>query len=175
MKEAFTRLAEYKVSLPEQYRTMLLDLQKRRNRIEHHRYDADASNRVLLGEALKFISYFLEEQLGYDLRDVLSPPLYREAKELIFDYDELVRRADKTLNDVLHGRDLKDQLLMEVADCPDCGNEAVLIGDGEPTCYFCEREVEVAYCNYCSTYQSPEEIVGVSICGDCFDHMVEKD
>lgn len=88
-EEALERLVDIGVEMPHEYVAILRDLRRQRNRIEHHRFVPDSSHRRVLGEALKFIGYFLEDELGEQLEDHLPKELFHEAKELMVDYDVL--------------------------------------------------------------------------------------
>lgn len=48
IKEALARLQNLGLGLPKQQRTVIEDIQKRRNRIEHHRYDQKEEDEVVI-------------------------------------------------------------------------------------------------------------------------------
>jgi hypothetical protein len=83
LQETLARFADIGVELPKRYVAILRDLRRRRNQIEHHHFKADKSHERVLGEALKFIGYFLEDHLDEDLEAHLSKDLYRKAKTTI--------------------------------------------------------------------------------------------
>jgi hypothetical protein len=177
LRDILVRLENLKIGIPPEYRKMLLDLQKRRNRIEHHRFDDDEAHRAVLGEALKFINYFLAEHLGDDLEKRLPVALFRQAKELIFEYEELLRKARESMNDAMIGHSYKDQTQLEVAECQECGNQTVLIGD-EPHkfCHYCQTEVTLAYCGECASWLPPSDLlVDYGICQECLDYKLDHD
>ena len=177
LRETLVRFSNLEIEVPKDYEKILLDLQKRRNRIEHHRFVPDKSHQQILGEALKFINYFLEEHLEEELEDHLPPKLFNEAKRLILSYEELVRRAESDVASVMYRFDAKEQSMMEVATCPECGNETLLIGAGEEEdkCYFCDEHVAVSACSECGAYYGPDELIGSGICENCFDYKVSRE
>jgi hypothetical protein len=176
LQEALARFANLGVEIPSEYLKILLDLQRRRNRIEHHRFLPDPSHRQILGEALKFINYFLEEHLAEDLEDHLPPALFREAKGLILDYDTLVRRAEAALESARSRFDAKERSMLVTGTCPECGNETVLVGASDDNiCYFCDRPVSVSQCQECGQYVSPSDLIGAGICHGCFAHKVSRE
>ena len=176
LDEALERLVNIGVEMPPQHVAILKDLQRRRNRIEHHRFVPDASHRRVLGEALKFIGYFLEDELNEDLQANLPHDLFHQAKELIIDYDVLVRRAESAIDAVRRHFDPKERDLLDSGTCAACGNHTVLVGaDEDPGCYFCDEVVEVRQCQYCGEYLDPDDFTGSGICSNCFSSRVNHD
>jgi hypothetical protein len=175
LEEALERLAAIGLDVPDEYIAILRDLRRRRNRIEHHRFVPASSHRRVLGEALKFIGYFLEDELGEDLKDHLAHDLFHKAKELIVDYDVLVRRAESAMEAVRGRFDPKERCLLDTGTCPDCGNRTVLVGaDDEPRCYFCDERVSVRQCQYCAEYVPEDDLVGSGICSSCFSERINR-
>lgn len=176
LQEILARFANLRVELPQEYVKILGDLQRRRNTIEHHRFSPDASHRQVLGEALKFIVYFLKEHLDEDVEDHLPPELFSQVKELIFEYEELMRRAKASLEAACSRFSPKEQSLLETGVCPECGNETVLIGAGdEPFCHFCQGTVSVRRCQECGQYLPADDITWADMCHDCFSYKVNRD
>jgi len=175
LDESIERLEDLGVDIPEEHVAILSDLRRRRNRIEHHRFVPDSSHRLTLAEALKFVGYFLEDELGEDLKDHLSHDLFHRAKELIIDYDVLVHRAESAIESVRGRFDPKERSLVDTGTCPECGNRTVLIGaDDEPRCYFCDDSVSVQQCQYCAEYLPADEFAGGGICSSCFSERVSR-
>lgn len=176
LRECLGRFVNLKVEIPGEYVDILLDLQRRRNRIEHHRFVPDTSHRTVLGEALKFIHYFLAEHLDENLEDHLPSEAFEKVKELILGYDELVRRAVNALESERARHAPKDRLMMEVGTCPECGNRTVLVGAGDDNfCYFCADAVVVRQCQVCTEYLPADEFVAGEICHECFSYKVSRD
>ena len=83
LKDALLLFANTGIDIPKEYIKILFDLQQRRNRIEHHRFEADESHQRVLGQVLKFIGWFLYEHLDEDLEEHLSPDVFKVAKTLM--------------------------------------------------------------------------------------------
>jgi len=176
LQETLARFANLDVELPQQYVTILKDLQRRRNTIEHHRFLPDTSHRQVLGEALKFIVYFLREHLDEDVEDHLQPELFAQVRELIFEYEELLERAKASMDAACNRFDPKEQGQFETATCPQCRNPTVLIGPtGEPFCHFCNAIVTVRLCEECGGYFSPDELTWADMCRDCLAYKLDRD
>ena len=176
LNEALARFANLEIELPKEYVKILQDLRRRRNRIEHHRFIAESSHEQVLGEALAFIRYFLEEHLEEDIEEHLTGAQFDMVKELILSYEEQVERAERALDIARSKFSPKEQSVLDTGTCPQCGNDTVLQGESsEPYCYFCEENVSVAACNYCGRYVDPDELIGGSICSYCFSYKMERD
>jgi len=176
LREALARFTNLDIEIPKEYAAILLDLQKRRNRIEHHRFVPDESHHHVLGEALKFIKYFIEEHLDEELEQHLPAKHFEEVKTLILSYEELVQRAESDARSILDHFNPKERSLIDVEICPQCGNESLVIGAGEEEdkCYFCDEQVVFARCWECATPVSPDSLVG-TICQNCFDYKMSRD
>lgn len=125
---------------------------------------------------MKFIGYFLKDHLDEDLQNHLPKELYQEAKELIFEYDELIGRAESAMELALSRFSPKERSMIDVGTCSECGNRTVLIGaDDEPTCYFCDKTVFISQCQYCGEYLPPDELIGAGICRNCYEYRISKD
>lgn len=177
LAEALARFQNLDVELPTRYVTILRDLQRRRNRIEHHRFTPDADHRRVLGEALKFIGYFLEEHLDQSLKDNLPSELFHQAKELMVEYDSLVRSAESEIEYIFSRcrLDPKNYPDLAVGTCPECGNRTVLVGYGDrDMCYFCDEPVIVELCEYCGEHLPGDDFAGSGICHRCFSDKVAE-
>jgi hypothetical protein len=68
IREALTRLENLRLGIPVEEKKVLENIQKVRNRIEHHRYDMkDSEDNNLIAASLKFIMYFVEFELAEKL------------------------------------------------------------------------------------------------------------
>ena len=176
LQETLARFGNLQVELPHEYVKILSDLQRRRNTIEHHRFSPDASHRQVLGEALKFIVYFLKDHLDEDIEDHLPADHFSQVKELILEYEELIRRAQASLESVCHRFSPKEQSLLETGTCPECGNNTVLIGaSDEPFCHFCQETVSVRRCQECGEYLPADHINWADMCHECFSYKLNRD
>ena len=176
LQDILGRFANLGVEVSSDHVKILTDLQHRRNRIEHHRFVPDASHKFVLGKALIFISYFLEEHLGEDIEDHLPPELFREAKHLLLGYQALLRKAKAAIASEKRYLHPKEQALLAVGTCPECGNATVLVGAGDGDfCYFCDRGVHVSMCSQCGEYLPEDDLSEVGICHECFSYKVSRD
>jgi hypothetical protein len=67
IKEALIRLENLKQGLGKEPTAAIEQLQKRRNRIEHHRYDEQEADEKIISEAINFILFFVEGVLEANL------------------------------------------------------------------------------------------------------------
>ena len=177
LAEALARFQNLDVELPAEHVTILRDLQRRRNRIEHHRFIPDADHQRVLGKALKFIGYFLEEHLGQNLKDHLPSELFHQAKELMVEYDSLVSSAQSEIETIFSRclLDPKNYPDLSIGTCPECGNRTVLVGYGDRNkCYFCDEPVIVKLCEYCGEHLPEDDFAGSGICRRCFSNVVAE-
>jgi len=178
LQETLTRFTNIGVALPEKYVGILKDLQKHRNRIEHSHYKADPSHSHLVGQALQFIGFFVEEHLQQDLETHLTTDVFKHVKELLIEYDLLIARAEGAMSKALEKVRYREQDLIDKAHCPECGNETVLIGlEEQPYCYFCEASIYgLSRCSYCAEFLPESDfLLDTGICRSCFDYKISKD
>lgn len=176
LAEALARLENANVLVDKEYRGILLNLQRRRNRIEHHRFVSDKSHEYVLAKAIKFIRDFLETELDTDIEAELPPEQLADARELLFSYEELVNRAKAEVTGEIRKYPPKDQLDFDVAECPKCWNETLLVRPddrGVGYCYFCNGEVYVKQCERCGRYFSPESLADSEVCEDCWASILD--
>lgn len=176
LQEIRSRFDNLAIKLADGHARILDDLQGRRNRIEHHRFIPNDSHRPVLGKALKFITYFLEVHLGEQLEDLISAEQFDDIKELVLSYDELVCRAEASVDAALSHFHPKDHPLIGIGTCPQCGNRTVLVDSGEESfCHFCRQKVQVNLCDYCGEHLPPGDFMGSNICYSCFSDRVDRD
>lgn len=176
-RDTLGRLCNIGVTLnPDEIR-VLEDLQRRRNRIEHHKFEKDESHKLVVGKALRFIYYFLQDHLGLSLEAVLEDDLYQEARAAILSFEELLSEAERRAADQLAFL-TKDDLIdgcVEPCVCPECGNTTVVIGsDYGDFCFFCHAEVEMRQCMLCAEYVGAGELGHTDVCDACF-HQILSD
>lgn len=94
ISEILSRLDNLDLALPETERRVIESIQRRRNRIEHHRYDRAEDDAAVLAESLKFIMYFVEEVLEERLNQHLDTESLDEVKSIVFDFRERLGLAD---------------------------------------------------------------------------------
>jgi hypothetical protein len=159
------------VALSDDDVTILKDLRRRRNRIEHHSFVPDASHKHVVGKALRFIYYFLPEHLGTSLEEVMADEedLYKKAREEILSFEELLEEAEEKVAQLTSMNIPGDGGAMG-AWCPDCANFTMVIGSEKGNyCFLCDEEKEVGPCDTCGEYVAKSELVYNGMCGSCSD------
>ena len=152
LNEIFERLSNLRIALSPKEISIIKDLQRRRNRIEHHRFEKDDSHKYVVGKALRFIYYFLQDHLETSLEEQLSEDdLYQEAREAILSYEELLKEAEREIQSHLAIMTKDDfDVPRESFACPECGHMTVLIGtDMGDFCFYCHSEVDMEQCIIC--------------------------
>jgi hypothetical protein len=156
----FLRLENLKIGLPEEYKIIIRKIKKRRNRIEHHRYERDENDSSVIGEALKFITYFVEDKLNVELSDHIDPVLLDNIEKTIFNYQELQSIADSRLEYWIREQAPEvdfDNNEIDIFDyfegtleCPICNYEFLVLEImPKPFCFYCNKEVDAKVCNDC--------------------------
>jgi len=176
LKEIIVRLSNLDTPLDPKQEKILKELQRKRNRIEHHRFEAEDSDFHIIGKALKFLYYFLPAQLHCSLEEHLDDELYRNVREVILEYDERLAEAEREVNERTTPK-TKDDLASPTysAFCPECDNHTVVIETEKGDfCFFCLQEVSMAQCNWCGGYFSTNEVSDFNMCNDCFADQVRK-
>lgn len=176
LREIFARYRNLNIELSEKNKRIIRELQKRRNRIEHHHYEEDESDFYIIGKALRFIYFFLPEHLDVKLESFLDDELYRNIREIILKYEERLKEAEEEVARLTTPRS-KDDLCnpVESALCPECGNYTVVIGTEKGDfCFFCRKEQELSQCEWCGGYFPEDEINDFNMCDDCFADRFEK-
>ncbi|MGE4067449.1 MAG: hypothetical protein AB7H88_11790 [Vicinamibacterales bacterium] len=154
LEEALTRLDNLGQGLSASQGNTLRELQRRRNRIEHHRFDADKEHALVVGQAFHFLLGFLPEHLGVPLRSLIDEDDdYRELLEAALSYEQRHEEAERAA--AATGAD--------VMGCPLCG-ESSLCYEGTYHCYFCNDDIDMEECAICDIlWYRPE----MSISGWC--------
>ena len=81
IKEALSRLENLGLGLPKQQRSIIENIQRRRNRIEHHRYDHRQEDETVIAESLQFILFFVDSVLRGRLEADIPPDASRDTKD----------------------------------------------------------------------------------------------
>jgi predicted RNA-binding Zn-ribbon protein involved in translation (DUF1610 family) len=167
LPEAIQRLANLGAPLAEPEIRILLELQRRRNRIEHHKFVPEADHDTYLGQALKFLHGYLPKHLGTSLEGLLpDEDVYREVLDEILSYEERVRHAEE---------EAAKYESKQVVACPDCG-ESTLVVDSERGnyCFYCLSDKDLEECGSCGRFVSASEIGQYDVCEDCLQSAIEK-
>lgn len=174
LTEALLRFANLRIVLTEDEKETLVALQKRRNRIEHHRYDPHNDDRETLGRSLRFIRLFVANHLGDDLKRHIDNAFLGDIDQLVMSYEELKGIADVEFEEWLnrHYKDGVDSEEFEgTLDCPVC-RESFLVFDAPEVgnhCFFCRKDVKAIRCEACGVAILPKK-PSDKICDDCLTY-----
>lgn len=169
--EILVRLENLQLKLPEEQAKVIRNLQSKRNKIEHYRYDQQDEDRELISQALRFVLYFMEFQLSQQPENLIEPMLLGNIRELVEDYNERHAIADHRLELWIKekwpswDREVKDtpDEFIGVNTCPQCRHEYLVMEQrGEPYCFWCCCEVPAEYCESCYA----TKIIDVPCCED---------
>ncbi len=158
IKEIATRLDNLGIGLPGWSQRIIENVQKRRNRIEHHRYDHRGEDEVIIAESLQFILFFVDEVLKKRLDADVPAKTLREIQNLVFQHKELYALATHRLEVWMHEyrpkwdeneSDSPDEF-SGTLDCPIC-RQTFLVMEylEEPFCFHCNTSVDAEQCENC--------------------------
>ncbi|MGC2033511.1 MAG: zinc ribbon domain-containing protein [Steroidobacteraceae bacterium] len=172
IKEILVRLENLGLGLPKEFQSVIEKIQRRRNRIEHHRYDHQKEDEAIIGESLQFILFFVDEVLQNKLEADIPPDTLREIQRIVFNHREINSLAERRLDTWMgmtwpdwseQQSDTPDQFDGTV-DCPICRQSYLVIGHHPmPFCFFCNTSVDAGRCENCGTTHLASE--GCSWCG----------
>lgn len=158
IKEALTRLENLGLGLQKQPQEVIERIQKRRNRIEHHRYDHKEEDETIISELLAFILYFVDGVLKAKLERDIPPETLREIQSLVYDRQDLYWIAMHRLEQWMHEKwpdwdnevsETPDEFHGTV-DCPMClQSYLVMEYHDKPFCFHCNTSIEAAECEDC--------------------------
>lgn len=156
--EILIRLENVGLEIHETERKVIESIQQRRNRIEHHSYEQDEGDILVLSESLKFLIFFVEEVLGIQLASKLSKETLDEVRRLVFDFREREGlahyRLEKWLKEAYPSWDQQQEDTPDefsgTHQCPECRQDFLIFNEGEaPFCFFCNSTVNARECDYC--------------------------
>ncbi len=158
IKEALSRLENLGLGLPKQQRAIIENIQKRRNRIEHHRYDQKEEDEVVIAESLQFILFFVDNVLRGKLEADIPAETLREIQRIVYERDQLYGIAMHRLERWMHDTwpdwnneqtDTPDEFV-GTNDCPICRDSFLVSGyHPKPFCFRCNTTVDAEECEYC--------------------------
>lgn len=158
LSEILIRLDNLGLSIPDGQARVILSLQSKRDRIEHHRDDCRDVEREIITEALKFVLYFMKYQLKKQPEETLGPELLRQILELVENNsgpDVLAGfRLESWLNEKWPNWDQETEAIPKefsgVEACPQCENEYLIMEQiDKPYCFWCCSEIPAEYCDSC--------------------------
>ena len=159
IKEALSRLENLGFGLPKQQRRVIESIQRRRNRIEHHRYDHKQEDELVITESLQFILFFVDIVLRGKLETDIPPETLRKIQRMVYEREELYGIAMHRLEQWMHEKwpnwnELIDDMPDEFAgtiDCPICRDTFLISGfDTKPFCFRCNTTIDAEVCDYCN-------------------------
>ncbi|MCS3467933.1 hypothetical protein M2401_001658 [Pseudomonas sp. JUb42] len=167
IREALVRLENLGQGLPPEPRAIIERIQKKRNRIEHHRYDHQAEDEEIISESLQFIFFFVDGVLKKKLERDVPPEMLRQIQGLIYDRQDLYwiagHRLDQWLADTWpNWNDEESDMPGDfegTIDCPIC-HQTYLVVDHHttPFCFYCNTSVDAQQCDSCGcTHLSSEK------------------
>jgi hypothetical protein len=158
VREALARLENLGLGLPKEPQEVIERIQKRRNRIEHHRYDHKEDDEVIISESLAFILFFTDSVLRAKLENDVPPETLREIQNLVYDRQDLywiaMHRLEQWMHETWPGwnneeSDTPDEFSGTV-DCPICRQTYLVIGyHDKPFCFQCNTSVDATECEDC--------------------------
>lgn len=173
IKEILCRLENLGLGIPKEQQKIIEKIHKKRNRIEHYRYDHKNEDENTIAESLKFIMFFIEEMLNKKLEENLPSKVVRQIQSIVFDYNERYglaeHRIEKWMKETWKSWNPEESSIPEefsgTVDCPECGQTYLVIGyHDKPFCFYCNTTIDASECEDCGiTYFSKE---GCPWCAD---------
>ncbi len=149
-----------------------------RNDVAHWKLRATESDvRRELSAIFKFFSRFLLAELGARINEKLGATEYRKFRELLREWDDVVKEAQEEAAEAGH---VDDHMPPNTYDCPECWGppQTVAIKDGKAHCFLCDQDFESTSCSRCGEAiigekESLEE--GPTWCESCTEHVFSAD
>lgn len=178
VREALTRLENLGLGILAGAKKIIENIQRVRNRIEHHRYDhSEKEDDAVIAESLKFILYFVEFGLKRKLDDQIDSNLLREIKRRVWEYNERQSLAEFRFHEWLRTvwpdwkeeEDLPEEF-GGTCRCPECAQDWLVIGwHDKPFCFDCNTTIDADECEHCG-----RTFLVKSGC-DCVAYELEED
>lgn len=158
IREALTRLENLGQALPKEPKAVIERIQKRRNRIEHHRYDHQKEDEAIISESLQFIFFYVDGVLRERLENDVPPETLREIQGLIYERQDRAWIAMFRLEMWMRETwpDWVDEAMDHpnefdgTLDCPICRQTNLVVGyHPTPFCFYCNTSVEAVECEDC--------------------------
>jgi len=165
IKEALARLENVGQGLHKDPQSVIERIQKRRNRIEHHRYDHKEEDEAIISESLQFIFFFVEGVLKEKLERDIQPTTLRQIRGLIFNRQDLewiaMHRLEQWIKDTWPDWNEEDgdspDEFEGTLDCPVCYQTYLVIDHLKtPFCFHCNTTVDAKLCDCGFTHLSTE-------------------
>jgi hypothetical protein len=158
-REALTRLENLGLGIPAEEKRTIENIQRVRNRIEHHRYDHnEKEDDGVIASSLKFILYFVEFVLERKLDGKIEGKVLRDFNHRVFEYNESYSLAEHRLRQWAkkewpdwneEEEDSPDEFGGTMR-CPECRQEWLVIGyHDKPVCFWCNTSIDADCCEDC--------------------------
>jgi hypothetical protein len=159
VREALTRLENLGLAIPAEEKKTIENIQRVRNRIEHHRYDHnELEDDAIIAASLKFILYFVEFELERRLEGQIDAAMLSDINRRVFKYDESNALAEYRFNNWAHtqwpkwnekAEDIPEEF-EGTLDCPECRQSWLVIGyHAKPFCFHCNSSIDAGMCDDC--------------------------
>jgi hypothetical protein len=158
-REALTRLENLGLAVPTDEKKTIENIQKVRNRIEHHRYDHnEQEDDAIIAASLKFILYFVEFVLEGKLEGEIDGKILRDINHRVFEYNERQGLAEHRFNEWAHTEwpdwNEEDENIPEefggTLPCPECRQDWLVMGYHDtPFCFHCNASINAQDCEDC--------------------------
>lgn len=158
IKDAITRLDNLGLGLSKKPQQTIERIQKRRNCIEHHRYDHKEDDEAIISDLLAFILFFTSSVLKANLENDIPPEILRKIQNLVYKREDLYWIAEHRIEQWLHKTwpdwnneeiDTPDEF-GGTLDCPICRQSYLVIGyHAKPFCFYCNTSIDAVECNDC--------------------------
>jgi hypothetical protein len=159
VREAFTRLENLGIGVPDEEKKTIENIQRVRNRIEHHRYDNnEKEDDAIIAASLKFILFFVEFVFQRKLDDKINPKVLRDINRRIFEHNESYSLAEHRLNqwakkewpDWNQEEDDIPEEFGGTLPCPECRQDWLVMGyHDKPVCFWCNTSIDACCCEDC--------------------------
>jgi hypothetical protein len=179
IREALARLENLGLGIPDEEKKTIENIQRVRNRIEHHRYDHnEKEDDAIIASSLKFILYFVEFVLDRKLDGDIDGEILRDINHRVFEYNELHGLAQHRFHEWLRSEwpnwdEEKEDIPEEFEgthSCPECRQDWLVIGwHDKPVCFGCNTTIDADMCEDCG-----EIFLAKRGCG-CGKHKGEDD
>jgi len=173
IKDILVRLENLNLGLPNDQQLVIEKIQKRRNRIEHHRYDHKGEDDSIIAGSLQFILFFVDDVLKKKLESDIEDDLYREIQNVIFahkELDQLARyRLERWMKETWKDWDEETADTPDdfygTLDCPICRQSYIVIGyHKKPFCFRCNTSVDAEQCENCGATH-----LAIDGCSECLE------
>lgn len=159
VREALMRLDNLGLGIPAEERTTIQNIQRIRNRIEHHRYDHnEKEDSDIVAASLKFILFFVEFVFERKLDDVIDSQLLRDINHRVLAFNERNGLAEHRFSqwakekwpDWPEEESGTPEEFPGTDQCPECRQDWLVMGYHErPFCFYCNTSIDAQCCDEC--------------------------